>query len=165
MSILPGRPATRQRLIVGALIVAGVGLCNLISIDLWYGFGSVWPIGLLWAACGWSRLGPHPSTATLIFLLGLWTDALTGAPMGTWALAGLVTHFVTIIMYQFLGLSSLGKVATCAICAIVMMIVINVIGLWQQNALYVLGNLVPLSITVGLYGLIGQWFELYEEET
>jgi hypothetical protein len=164
MGIMPGRQATRQRLLIGAVIVAGTSLFNLIALE--FGpLGSPWPIALLWAACGWAGLGPNASTAGLLFALGLWVDVLTGAPLGTWAVIALITHAITLVMARFIGTSSFGPLGSVIVSACVMLLAMVTIGLWRDGSFYFLGALLSLVTAVSCYPLVSRFFELSEDET
>jgi hypothetical protein len=164
IGILPGRQATRQRLLVGGLIVAGISVLNLIALEVGP-FGSPWPVALLWAACGWAGLGPNVTTAGLLFLLGIWVDALTGAPLGTWAAIALLTHAILIVMIRFLGIGNLGRIGNASVAALVMFLCMLGVGVWQSGSFYFLGAVLPIVSAVILYQLVGQFFELSEDET
>jgi hypothetical protein len=164
IGILPGRLATRQRLLVGAMIVAGTSLLNLIAFELGP-FGSPWPIALLWAVCGWTGLGPNVATSFLLFILGLWVDTLTGAQLGTWAFVALISHSVLLLFARFLGTGTLGRVGSSVVCGGVMFVVMLALGFWQHGGFYILGLLLPLIIAVALYRFVGGVFELSEDAT
>jgi hypothetical protein len=164
IGILPGRLATRQRLIIGALVVAFVSIFNLIAVDLGPIFGSPWPIALLWAICGWSKLGANLSTGCLIFVLGCWLDVLTGSSLGTWPCIGLVTLCLTLAANNFLGLGSLSPVASCAVSGFFMLIVMSILSLWQSQQLYFLGSITSIFSAVAIYFAIWEQFELSEDE-
>lgn len=164
IGILPGRNATRQRLILGAGVVALASVLQLISIDLGQTFGSPWPIALLWAACGWSKLGPNLATSFLIFMLGCWVDLLTGSVLGTWAFAGLATLGLTIASIKYLGLSGMSSVVGCAVSGFFMLVIVAAIGVWQTQSFYLLGNIVSVGVAVVLYIPLRKLFEVSEEE-
>jgi hypothetical protein len=164
IGILPGRIVTRQRLLVGVLIVAGASLFNLIALEIGP-FGSPWPLALLWVVCGWSGLGPNVTTATLLFALGLWVDVLTGSPLGTWAAIVLISHAISLAMTRFLGTGSLGRMGSAILTGAVMLLVMLVVGFWRDRSFYVLGAVLPLIGAIGLYPFVGDLFELSEDET
>jgi hypothetical protein len=161
--ILPMRRATRQRLAVGTLIVVLVSLLHLVSVNLGI-FGSLWPIPLLWAACGWSGLGANAGTAVLLFGLGLWFDVLTGSNFGTWAMIGLGTHIVMLLASRFLGLGSVSNVVNCALSGFFMLCVMILLSLIQNTGMNLAGMMTPLITTISLYFFVGKWFELSEDE-
>lgn len=164
IGILPGRLATRQRLIAGAALVAGTSLLNLIAFELGP-FGSPWPIALLWAVCGWAGLGPNVATSCLLFVLGLWVDALTGAQLGSWAFVALISHGLLLVFARFLGTGNLGRVGSSVVSGVIMLFVMVALGFWRHGSLYILGLLLPLIIAVALYRFVGGVFELSEDAT
>ncbi len=164
IGIWPGRLATRQRLISGALLVVGTSLLNLIALEVGP-FGSPWPVALLWAACGWSGLGPNVTTAGLLFLLGLWVDVLTGAQLGTWPLVTLLTHGIVMLLTRFLGAGNAGYLGNASTAGFVMIVTTIVIGFWRGAHFYVLGAILPVVSAVLLYHFVGRFFELSEDET
>jgi hypothetical protein len=162
--ILPGRPATRQRLFVASLIVVVGSFLNLIPLE--FGpFGSPWPIVLLWAVCGWSGLGASLATSCLLFGLGLWVDLLTGTLFGTWALLATITHGLTLVGARYLGSSSVGPLVNCAISGVIMLAVMALFGLWQHKSFDLIGSVLPILSAVLLYRFVASWFELSEDET
>jgi hypothetical protein len=161
---MPGRLATRQRLFVGAMLVVAASLLNLIAVE--FGpLGSPWPIALLWAACGWAGLGPNVTTAGLLFVLGVWVDVLTGAPLGTWALVTLSTHGITILLARFQGTGNLGYVGNASVSGFVMILISVVINFWRYGHFYLLGFILPVGCAIAIYHLVGRFFELSEDET
>jgi hypothetical protein len=165
IGIMPGRLATRQRLIVGALLVAIVSTLNLIAADLWAGFGSPWPIALLWAVCGWSKLGANLATAILIFLLGCWIDLLTGSVLGTWALTGLATLGMILLGETLLGIRGLSPFASCGLAGACMILVISLLGFWHNQQIQLQANLVAIGGSVLIYQIVYKLFVLVEDET
>jgi hypothetical protein len=165
IGILPGRLATRQRLIIGALIVAAVSILNLVTLDVGPIFGSPWPIALLWAVCGWSKLGANLATASLIFALGCWVDMLTGSVLGTWACAGLLTMALTLAASKYVGLSGLNPVMSCAVSGFFLGIILPALGLLQNQQSNFLGNILSIMTAIGLYQVVSKFFELSEDET
>jgi hypothetical protein len=164
IGILPGRLATRQRLFIGAMVVVGTSLLNLIAVEAGP-FGSPWPIALLWAACGWAGLGPNVTTAGLLFVLGLWVDALTGAPMGTWALVTLLTHGLTILSARFLGVGNLGYVGNASISGLFMILISILVSVLRGTSFYLIGMISPVLGAIVVYHFLGRLFELSEDET
>jgi hypothetical protein len=165
IGILPGRLATRQRLMIGALIVVIVSILNLVTLDAGPIFGSPWPIALVWAVCGWSKLGANLATASLIFALGCWVDLLTGSVLGTWACAGLITMALTLGASTYLGLNGLSPVMSCTVSGFFLLIVLAILGLLQNQQSYFFGNILSIMTAIGLYPLISKFFELSEDET
>ena len=164
IGILPGRLATRQRLFTGAILVAGISLLNLIPLE--FGpFGSPWPIALLWAACGWAGLGPNLTAAGLLFILGLWIDALSGTPLGLWSSVALLTTAVTIGLSQYLGLGSLGRLGNAGVSGIAMLVIMVIANLWRGAHFYLLGAVLPIVTAIIAYQFVGRLFELSEDET
>jgi hypothetical protein len=163
IGILPGRLATRQRLMVGALLVMGVSLLNLIPLNLGP-FGSVWPLALLWPVWGWAGLGPNATTAGLLFILGLWVDFLTGAHLGTWATVALTSHGLILLLTRFVGLASFGPVAGACIGGAVLALVIFVFGAWHTGSFVGLSMSFQIIAAIGLYRVLWPIFELEEDE-
>ncbi len=164
IGLLPGRLATRQRLLVGTLLVAGTNLLSLAPLDIGP-FGSPWPIGLLWAACGWAGLGPNVTTASLLFFLGFWADATTGAQLGTWSAVALLTHGITCLLARFVGLSGLGLIGKASVVGFAMVVCIFVLSALQGTNGSPLGALLSVITAILLYRLVGKFFELREDET
>lgn len=164
IGIWPGRLATRQRLIAGAMLVFGVSLLNLIALEVGP-FGSPWPIAILWAACGWAGLGPNVTTAGLLFLMGLWVDVLTGAQLGTWPLVTLLTHGIVMLLARFFWARTSGHVGNASIAGFVMIFISVVISLWRGANFYVLGAILPVVSAIVLYHFVGPLFQLSEDET
>jgi hypothetical protein len=162
--ILPGRLATRQRLAVGTLIVAGVSLFQLIPFELWV-FGSPWPIAILWAACGWTGLGISAGTSLILMGLGLWFDILTGSALGSWAVIGLATHGLSHLSSRFLGTGGASPIVNCALTGVMMICVMVVFALWQNRGIDLIGIVTPVVSAVALYFFVSRWFELFEDDT
>ncbi len=149
---------------IGALVVALVSILNLIALDLWFGFGSPWPIAMLWAVCGWSKLGANLATACLIFVLGCWIDLLTGSALGTWAFTGLATLAIMLAADAFLGVGSVGPVVSCSLAGAVMILIMTLVGYWQSQQFYFLGNVASIAVAISLYPFVFKLFELTEDE-
>ena len=163
IGILPARLATRQRLLLGTLVVAAVNLLSLVPLELGP-FGSPWPIGLLWAACGWAGLGANVTTASALFVLGLWADALSGAPFGTWSAVALLTHGITILLLQYVGLANLGKIGNSMVSGAIMLFCLVAVALLRDAKFYLLGAILPIVSAVLIYRFTGNLFELKEDE-
>jgi hypothetical protein len=162
--ILPVRRATRQRLVLGGLICALMSLLQLVGLNLGI-FGSLWPIPLLWAACGWSGLGVNMGAAVMLFALGLWFDVLTGSRFGTWSVVALATYGLTLLSEQFLGTGAGSSLITCALSGFFMLCVMTLMGLMQNTGVNLVGMITPLLTTILLYSFVEKWFDLSEEET
>jgi hypothetical protein len=162
-ALLPRRLITRQRLAIGTLIVASVSLLQLISLEVWI-LGSLWPIGLLWAACGWTGLGANIATAFAMFCLGLWLDLLTGAALGTWAFIGVATLGLSLLSAHFLGTGSARPVVNAAITGLIMLAVMFALAIWQNNGFDLLNMVMQTAVAIALYELVSKWFELSEDE-
>lgn len=164
VNVLPARPATRQRLAIGSLLVVLVSLFQLIGLEIPV-IGSPWPIALLWAACGWAGLGVSIAPSILLMLLGLWVDVVTGATPGTWATIGLATYGLTLLGARFLGTDSAGPLMNCALSGLFMICVMVVFSLWQNKGIDLIGTIIPVFSAVLLYVLVRKWFELSEDES
>ena len=163
IGIFPDRVVARQRLLIGTIIVAATSLLNLIPLEFGI-LGSPWPVGLLWAICGWSGLGPNLTTATLLFFLGLWVDILTAATLGTWAFIALSTHAATLVTAQYLGTNGLGRIGSIAVSGTIMLLIMTVFQLWRGSNFFFVGTILTIVSAIGLYHYVGFIFELCEDE-
>jgi hypothetical protein len=163
-SILPGRLATRQRLAVGAVLVALTSALQVIPFEFGV-FHAPWPLALLWAVCGWSGLGINIGVSLILMVLGLWADVLTGATLGTWSSIGLMTYGLNLLAARFLGTGGAGPAMNCALCGIIMICVMLVFAIWQNKGIDLIGIVIPVLTAILPYFWLARWFELSEDET
>jgi hypothetical protein len=129
-SLIPARPTARRKLWWGAVIVMIASLPSAAPFNVGP-FGTPWPLALIWAALGWASLGPMVVSGVLLFALGLWLDALTGAPLGSWAFVALVAHGSALLQRRGLTLVPLfvghgiGACAGVALAAAAAALVLN----------------------------------------
>lgn len=64
------------------------------------GMPSWWPIAGLWAAAAWASYGLSVWVAGCLLLLGLFTDFMSEAPVGSWALAFLSAYGVALLAWD-----------------------------------------------------------------
>jgi hypothetical protein len=159
----PTRPAARRRLFTGAAIVAASGLLTLMPIDLG-AFGNPAPLTILWAACGWTSLGPSPAAGVLLLLLGLWLDMLTGGPPGGWALVALCAHAGLLVQSRWMALQPPGPVWACAIVALMALAIAIVINLVRGSPAGALAMLAPSALAVVGYAWAHPLFTFDEDE-
>jgi hypothetical protein len=160
---LPERFVTRQRLLTSSLIVLVVSMMSLLSLTLGP-FGSPWPIAILWAICGWAGLGPNSATSLLMLVLGLWVDVLSGTHLGTWAFVALGSFVLSLLAQNFFGLGNLRPLVKCAVCGVIMMIVMIGFELAQHQRLVILDAILPVLTATILYPLVDKWFDLSEDD-
>ena len=89
----------RLRLLIGAVVVAAVGLAGL-TPQIWFGLSLTWPYAALIAAVGWGRSGLAFTPMALLMLFGFAQDVTSSAPMGCFALVNLATYGASAALNQ-----------------------------------------------------------------
>jgi hypothetical protein len=159
---LPNRANDRRRLYAGAALVALTGLANLIPISFGV-LGSPWPLGLVWAACGWLSLGPNAVVVILLLGLGLLLDLVTGSPLGAWAFCGLATYALGLAQRRWLTRLDVEGLPQIAASCFYMTLACLFVGLILGSIWAVFGLILPLAGAVFLYALIAPMF-VFEDQ-
>lgn len=151
-----------SQLFKGALIVIGFEILRLINISI-FGLGSIWPIAILWAICCWAPLGPNISTASVIFLLGLFLDAVAGTPLGIWALVYLTNFSIMIFVLRFMGKSSFNQYLNITVASFVMVVSTLFVGLVTDHVPNLKQLIIPLFVTIILFPYFSGYFIVDDE--
>ena len=85
------RTGPNARLLVGAIIIALVGLIGLTPKSL-FGLDLIWPYAALWGAAGWASAGLSLRPMLILCVFGMAQDISYHSPIGSFMLVNLATY-------------------------------------------------------------------------
>ncbi len=156
------RTGPTLRLVVGAVLIAAIGLLGLTEKTL-FGVTVPWPHAALWGAVGWGMVGLSLRPMLALTLLGFAQDIAFVAPLGCFVLVNLSIYGLSAAVSDAIDpetdpfLSWLAPIALTAA---------GFLGLWiiassvADHAVQAWPLLLAYFSTVGLYFFVGGIFRL-----
>lgn len=163
-ALIVPRPSSIGHFVIGGAIVVLVQMLSLVPLNLGF-LGSPWPYAIIWAIAGWAVLGPDWRIGILIFFLGILTDYLCAATIGTNALLYLLTYGGTLLIARVLGFIAKGERIEGAMVFGLYLIAALVTGLIVGTIPNVIRMLAPAVLTVVLYPFMARFFIVTRDVT